>query len=156
MKKQNPITIALAGLGLLGVGFFLAHQSYYPASERLVPPSWGTLLVFSPVIIAVGGVMLLMGLFRWVSGFGWFARMVPIAARKRLKQAWRIVIWMVVAFSAYPYWWLDIVTRMNGERPGNEGEGMGGFLIMMFIGLPALAVAIFTEVCARRNPDKPE
>jgi len=156
MKKQTPIRIALAGLGLLGAGFFLARQLNYPASERLVPAAWETLLVFSPVIIALGGVMLLMGLYRWVAGFGWFARMVPIAARKRLKKAWRIVIWMVVAFSAWPYWWLDIVTRMNGERPGNEGEGMGGFLIMLFIGLPALAVAILTEVCARQNRDKPE
>ena len=156
MKKQTPIRIALAGLVLLGAGFFLARQLSYSASERLVPPAWGTLLVFSPVIIAVGGVMLLMGLSRWVSGFGWFARMVPIAARKRLEKAGRIVIWVVVAFSAWPYWWLDIVTRMNGERPGNEGEGMGGFLIMVFIGLPALAVAIFSEVCARRNRGKPE
>ena len=156
MKTQTHIRIALAGLGLLGAGFFLVRQLESPASERVISPLWERLLIFSPVIIALGGVMLLMGVFRWVSGFGWSARMVSVAARKRLKTAWRIFIWMVVAFSAWPYWWLDIVTRMNGERPGNEGEGMGGFLIMVFIGMPALAVAIFSEVCARWNRNKPE
>jgi hypothetical protein len=32
----------------------------------------------------------------------------------------------LVVFGLYPYWWLDILTRLQGGRPGNEGEGMGG------------------------------
>ena len=48
----------------------------------------------------------------------------------------------LVIFGLYPYWWLDIVTRIQGGRPGNEGEGMGGFLIMIFWGLPGLLLTI--------------
>ena len=105
-------------------------------------------------MVALGGVMLLMGLFRFLAGLGWFARLVSVQAGKRLQKAWRIFIWVLVAFSAWPYWWLDIVTRLNGERPGNEGEGMGGFMIMLFIGLPSLALAIFNEARLRRNRSK--
>ena len=47
-----------------------------------------------------------------------------------------------VVFGLYPYWWLDILTRIQGGRPGNEGEGMGGFLIMIFLGLPGLLLTI--------------
>jgi hypothetical protein len=40
----------------------------------------------------------------------------------------------LVVFGLYPYWWLDVLTRLQGGRAGNEGEGMGGFLIMIFFG----------------------
>ncbi len=103
---------------------------------------------------ALGWVMLLMGLLRFLAGLVWFALLVSVQSGKRLQKAWRIFIWVLVAFSAWPYWWLDIVTRLNGERPGNEGEGMGGFMIMLFIGLPSLALAIFNEARLRRNRSK--
>jgi len=48
----------------------------------------------------------------------------------------------LVVFGLYPYWWLDILTRIQGGRPGNEGEGMGGFLIIVFLGLPGLLLTI--------------
>jgi hypothetical protein len=48
----------------------------------------------------------------------------------------------LVVFGLYPYWWLDIAARLQGDRPGNEGEGMGGFLIMIFLGLPGLLLTI--------------
>ena len=48
----------------------------------------------------------------------------------------------LVVFGLYPYWWLDIVTRIQGGRPGNEGEGMGCFLIIVFLGLPGLLLTI--------------
>ncbi len=152
--RRNYQGISLAGLALLVVGLFLVRQLDYPQSQRIFPRQLEILLILSPVMVALGGVMLLMGLFRFLAGLGWFARLVSVQAGKRLQKAWRIFIWVLVAFSAWPYWWLDIVTRLNGERPGNEGEGMGGFMIMLFIGLPSLALAIFNEARLRRNRSK--
>lgn len=150
--RRNYQGISLAGLALLVVGLLLARQLWH--NQPGFPRQLELLLILSPVIVALGGVMLLMGLFRFLAGLGWFARLVSVQAGKRLQKAWRIFIWVLVAFSAWPYWWLDIVTRLNGERPGNEGEGMGGFMIMLFIGLPSLALAIFNEWCLRRNRSK--
>jgi hypothetical protein len=48
----------------------------------------------------------------------------------------------LVIFGLYPYWWLDVVTRLQGGRAGNEGEGMTGFLIMIFCGLPGLLLTV--------------
>jgi len=48
----------------------------------------------------------------------------------------------LVVFGLYPYWWLDILIRPQGGRPGNEGEGMGGFSIIVFLGLPGLLLTI--------------
>jgi len=72
----------------------------------------------------------------------------------RFENAWRAFIWVFTAATLFPWWWLGIWTRLNGGRPGNEGEGMGGFLMMLFLGLPSLVLALFTEVRLLRKRDK--
>jgi hypothetical protein len=57
----------------------------------------------------------------------------------------------VALLSVFPWWWLGISTRLQGGRPGNEGEGMLGFMMMLYIGLPMLVLAICNEIRIRWN-----
>ena len=66
--------------------------------------------------------------------------------RRRINLASRILLSLIVVITVWPYWWLDIWTRWNGERPGNEGEGVFGFLIMILFGFPSLLLAILNEI----------
>jgi hypothetical protein len=143
--RKNPRGISIAGLLLLAAGLFMVRQLSYPASERIFPQEFASLLFLSPVVAVLGGALLLMGMFRFAASGG---RADSLGSPRIWKWAgigWRITIWVVAILTVFPWWWLSVLTRMSGGRPGNEGDGMGGTLIFLFIGLPALALAIFNE-----------
>ena len=152
--KSNHQGISIIGLILFVGGLFLARQLIFMPAERATPRQLDWLIFFGPVLVVLGGAMIFIRLLRFASRFKWLARAIPPTAGKRLQAAWRIFIWLMVTITLYPYWWLDILTRLKGERPGNEGEGMMGFLIILFPGLPSLALAIFNEARLYRNRGK--
>ena len=143
--RKNPRGVSIAGLLLLAAGLFMVRQLLYPASERILPQQFTSLLFFSPVVAVLGGALLVLGMFRFATGPGRSRSVGSPQARKRAGQVWRITIWMTAICTVFPWWWLSLLTRWSGGLPGNESEGMGGFLIMLFIGFPALALAIFNE-----------
>ena len=149
--------LLVTGALLLGVGIVFLQQLNRAATERSwIGHTFGSLIFFSPVMLVLGAVMVLVGVFRYVSRFVKFSSIISAKWAARLGLAWRIFICVVAGLTIFPWWWLDILTRMNGERPGNEGEGMGGFLITLFVGLPCVALAIFSEVFFRsKNGKKP-
>ena len=159
MQNENPpsatpprkfLGLLVTGALLLVVGIVFLQQVNRAATERSwIGHTFESLIFFSPVMLVLGAALVLVGIFRYVSRFVKFSSIISPRWAARLGLAWRIFIWVVAGLTIFPWWWLDILTRMNGQRPGNEGEGMGGFLITLFVGLPSVALAIFSEVCFR-------
>ena len=153
VPRKSCLAITITGIVLWVVS--------WPFLRRLNSGHQGTLLdhlesvlFLGPIMFAVGGIMLLFGLFRFVASFRRVQQILTPSVGRWLLIVWRVFIWLTVPFTVWPYWWLDILTRYQGKRPGNEGEGMAGFLMMLFIGWPSLAVAIFTETWIHRNRRK--
>jgi hypothetical protein len=158
-ENQTPVATPKKFLGqlvcgvlLLGLGIVLFREANLARTER----SWiglrfEALIFASPLLLLLGAVMLFVGLFRFIRRFVIVGPLVSAEQASRFEKAWRVCVWVVTVATVYPWWWLDILTRSNGERPSNEGEGMGGSLIMMFFGMPAFALAIFNEARLRRN-----
>jgi len=142
---KNPQGIAIAGMLLLAAGLFMVRQLLYPASERIFPQQFTSLLFLSPLLAVTGGALCLMGMFRFATGHGRSRSVGSPRTRKWAGIIWRITLWGVAMLTVFPWWWLNILTRWSGGLPGNESVGMGGTLLMLFIGLPALALAIFNE-----------
>lgn len=166
MQNENPpaatppkpfLGLLLTGVLLLILGIVCLKQANLAATERSwIGQTWLAFIFFSPVMLALGTAMVLMGIFRYLSRFAKLSSILSTRQAAGLGMAWRVFIWVAAGLTIFPWWWLDIITRMNGERPGNEGEGMGGTLITLFIGLPSLALAILTEVRVRsKHPKKP-
>ena len=143
--RKNPRGVSIAGLLLLAAGLFMVCDLLYPASERIFPQQFTSLLFLSPVVAVLGGALLLMGMFRFAAGHGRSHAVGSPRTRKWAGIIWCITLWGVAMLTVFPWWWLNILTRWSGGLPGNEFEGMGGTLVILFIGLPALALAIFNE-----------
>ena len=160
MQNQNPNSpvrpqklrgLSVVGFILLIAGLVMMGQLNEPAADRWFPGQLSGLLLLSPALLAVGGAMLLTGVVRSRRRANGSIPPMPSRGMMRLAKAWRVLIWIFTVATVFPWWWLGILTRLSGGRPGNEGEGLGGFLVMIFLGLPALLLAIITEVCIRRN-----
>ena len=150
VPRKNYLVITLAGIILLVVGWPFLRRAYHGHDDAF-PTQLESLLFLGPIMFALGGIMLLIGVFRFLAGFGWVQQIFTPSVGRWLRMVWRVSIWLAAAFTVWPFWWMDILASMKGQRPGNEGEGMAGTLIMIFIGLPALAVGILTEMRVHRN-----
>ena len=142
----------ITGVLLLAVAALCSQQAKLPALTR---SSFGDLLMLMhPVLLALGAVTLLLGLFRFIRRFEKVSSMISPYQATRFEKAWRVIIWVVAGATVFPGWWLDLLTRLSGGRPGNEGVGLGGTMMMLIIGLPSLVLAIFNELRLRRNRGK--
>ena len=90
---KNPQGIAIAGLLLLAAGLFMVRQLSYPASERIVPQQFASLLFLSPVVAVMGGALLVMAIFRFRTGFGRSQSVGSPRTRKWAGQVWRSTLW---------------------------------------------------------------
>jgi hypothetical protein len=163
-ENQSPVTkprkvkgLIITGILLLAVGIIFLNELWVGEQYR----SWighkaGALLLLGPVMVVLGAVMLLAALFRYVGRFVHISSVPGISPYQtaRFEKAWRVFIWIVAVSTIFPFWWMDILVWSSGGRPGNEGEGMSGFLITIFFGLPALAVALHNEIRLRKNRAK--
>jgi hypothetical protein len=162
MQNENPsvrpqpkkcLGLFVTGTILLVSGSVMMQQLSYGQAYRWFPRQLELVLLFSPMVAFLGAMMLLVALFRYVRRFVHIASVPGISPYQtaRFEKAWRVFIWIVAVSTIFPWWWMDILVWSSGGRPGNEGEGMGGFLISIFFGLPALALAIFNENRLRKN-----
>ncbi len=89
--------------------------------------------------------MIVFGLTLALFGYGRMACFLSSPASKfSLRRLLLVIGTTMVVFGLFPWWWLYITIWLSGGRPGNEGEGMTGFLILMFFGLPGL---VLTLIC---------
>lgn len=151
-KPKKFKGLLITGLLLMAAGSEFIGEGWRSAAER----SWlgrkfDLLIIVSPAMVVLGFVMLLVALFRSFRRSARSAPAIPPRAITRLERAWRFFIWAVACLTVFPWLWMDTIVWLNGGRPGNEGEGMGGALICMFFGLPSLALAIFNEIRLKKN-----
>ena len=140
--------IFLIALTILTLGIFLLRDLYYPATDRSVPEPLQSLLFLAPVLIAWAERYRSLAL----SGCCKIAALSGANRRtgtpRRSAKGFELFFGIVAALNIYPCWWLGILSRLKGERPGNEGEGMGGFFLMVMFGLPSLVWRLTTSfVC---------
>jgi hypothetical protein len=165
MQNENPSVgpqpkkcfgLFVTGIILLVSGLVMLRQLWYAQANRWFPQQLELVLLFSPMVAFLGAVMLLVCLFRFfgLSARIQSARVVSQPVNARFEKAWRVFIWIVAISTIFPWWWMDLLVWSSGGRPGNEGEGMSGFLISIFFGLPALAVALHNEIRLRKNRGK--
>ena len=157
-QPKKWLGLFVTGILLLIPGLVMSRQLWYGQANRWFPAQFELLLIFSPALVVLGGVLLLVALFRIARRLlpVRSAMAVPSRLTVRFEKAWRIFVWVAAVLTIFPWWWLGILTWLSGGRPGNEGEGMGGSLMTIFFGLPLLAVALFNENRIRqsRNKDK--
>ncbi len=148
---NGPRPVVLIGLGLTVVGGYLLTQDlFHERSARILPPRLDYLMFFGPVIFLVGLTGFLTELLR--------------RSRKTKQvflQGLRILGVAMLLVGGYPWPWVSVLTGQHGGRPGNEAEGMAGFLIMLFVGLPGLLLTLLScAIIASRSkalgqtPDK--
>ena len=148
-KFLGPLVV---GVLLLVVGVIFFKEAWLPMTERSwIGHRFAAMIFASPLMLLLGAVMSFVGIFRLLRRFLYSAPLVSTKQTVRFEKAWRVCLWAVTGATIFPWWWLGILTWLNGGRPGNEGEGLGGFLIASFIGVPSLALAIFNEARLRRN-----
>ena len=123
---------------LLIFGGLLTYDLLQEPSRRILPPPPGKLLI-------VGPAWALLGIVKLVTHYG--ARWVG----KGVNRFLMILGWAMMIVGLFPFWGLGAWTRLHGGRPGNEGDGMAGTLMIIFVGLPGLALTVFNYVRARRR-----
>jgi len=134
---KRPVFSLLAGLALLllGVYFNRGGDGWHPHPQASAALARGLALV-SPGLIVFGLALSLIG-------YGRLAWMLSTPAAKFSPRRLLLVIGTtMIVFGLCPWWWLSIATWLSGGRPGNEGEGMFGFLIFLFVGLPGLVLTL--------------
>ena len=122
---------------LLLLGGLLTYDLLQDPSRRILPPTFGLRLV--------GPAWALLGIVKLVTHYGaaWVG--------KGVNRFLMILGWAMMLIGLYPYSGLGTWTRLNGERPGNEGEGMAWRAMIIFVGLPGLALTVFNFVRERRR-----
>ena len=124
--KRSGRGIAIsAGLILSAVGVLVTRDLMSPAAERMLPLGLQSLIFMGPVLLAVGFVTLLRG-------FAWGATSVG---------RWGVLVagLLMLVIGGCPWLYTSYLT---GGRPGNEGVGMLGTLVFIFVGLPGLALTL--------------
>jgi hypothetical protein len=110
-------------------------------AQSILPIPRGWLLVWGPVW---GPGLLLIGWVTFLRGSTWGARVLS-------RRAVRIGALLMLLIGGCPWLWLSALTQMSGGRPGNEGDGMLGTIIFLFVGLPGLLLMLGTLAM---KPDK--
>jgi hypothetical protein len=82
----------------------------------------------------------------------WFGSELQRSAPEAIKSVFRwTVLTIGLLMSAFMFMAWPIADYVVGGRPGNEGAGMLGTLIFLFVGLPGLAIVILAAL--KLNPE---
>ena len=119
----------LGGLILTGFGVIATYDLIHPATERIFPLQLQAIIYFGPILLAVGCVICLRG-FAWGERSGYHRAMLMMGLA-------------MLVIGGYP--WI-YTSYLIGGRPGNEGAGMLGTLIFIFVGLPGLAITLIALI----------
>ena len=122
---------------LLLVGGFLTYELLQEPSRRILPPTFSLLLV--------GPAWALLGIVKLVTHYG------AVWVGKGGNRFLMILGWAMMILGLYPYSGLGTWSRLHGVRFGNEGEGKTWSVMIIFVGLPGLALTVFNYVRARRR-----
>lgn len=125
VRRNAGVCAITGGLVLIGLGILGTHDLINLPQERILPGCVQSLMFLGPMIIGLGIIPLLYGSFSGESrALGWVVLGVGL---------------LMLAVGGFP--WI-YTSYLIGGRPGNEGAGMAGTLIFIFVGLPGLAITI--------------
>ena len=119
----------LGGLILTGFGFLVTYDGLLSATERVLPLRLQSVIFFGPSLLAVGCVTFLRGL--------------PLGASVIFRRGVLMIGLLMLAIGGWPWLYISYLT---GGRPGNEGDGMLGTIIFIYVGLPGLALTLTSLV----------
>jgi hypothetical protein len=117
------------GLILTGFGVIATYDLIHPATERIFPLQLQAIIYFGPILLAVGCAICLRG-SAWGERSGYHRAMLMMG-----------LAMLVIGGCPWLY-----TSYLIGGRPGNEGAGMLGTLIFIFVGLPGLAITLIALI----------
>lgn len=128
----------IAWLSAFIFGCLLSHDLYY-GKENSWLPSLGGYRLFGPVLACYALARFFVALVRGSPG-------TPESAQRMLITS-RVVRIIGILLIAAP-WLMSFyvsLTRAPGVRPGNEGEGLGIFIMFVLFTPPGVALTVFSN-----------
>jgi hypothetical protein len=140
MMKRFRTSSVIFGLVLIGLAIGIFWYGNYDVSHtKGAGNAWdflALLFILTPTMIMFGIIIIIRGCF-------WGAKV--ISGRNIL-----ITGLIMLVIGAFP--WLYTPWLM-GTRGGDEGSGMMGTMIFLFVGIPGLLLTILGFICGGRESD---
>jgi len=136
--KQPKLTLLLASLFLLIIGVITSLSFWLPSSLNFIPKSFQIIHFFGPCLSCLGCIIFLLSFS------------IP------LPKSLFIVGLPMLVIGATSWFYTPLII---GGNPNNEGAGMLGSLIFIFIGIPGcitllISIALYGWIRFRKNRPK--
>jgi uncharacterized membrane protein YuzA (DUF378 family) len=136
-KRFMQAIVMVGGLLVLVFGILATYDLWHMPRERFLPASLQGIMFLGPFLIALGTVVLLCRL--------------PMVTSSIFRRAILALGLLMLVVGGFPWIYTPCLT---GGRPGNEGAGMLGTMIFIFVGLPGIATTLSGLVLITRKQSK--